>query len=209
MVFIESGGKKPTKATKATKSDAANPEPRLRSSYIWPRNAADWYTEPAWCSVRLFDVDTFVGAIHDPACGMGRIVGAARAHGHTATGADLIDRGFAFLVEDFALGTALVDNIVTNPPFALARQFIEQALTLATRKVAVVFPTARLNAARWLMELPLCRVWLLTPRPSMPPGEVILRGEKPGGGKVDFCWLVFEQGFDGEPVIAWLRRDAA
>jgi hypothetical protein len=27
------------------------------------------------------------------------------------------------------------------------------------------------------------------------------------GGKVDFCWLAFEQGFAGEPTIAWLHRD--
>jgi hypothetical protein len=45
------------------------------------------------------------------------------------------------------------------------------------------------------------------PRPSMPPGEVILRGEKPGGGKTDFAWLVFEQGYTGEPGIGWLRRE--
>jgi hypothetical protein len=170
-----------------------NDHPRPRASHIWPRSSADWYTEPAWCSVRLFDVDTFVGAIHDPACGMGCIVDAASARGHEATGTDLVDRGFGFAVEDFATATALVDNIMTNPPFALARQFVEHALTLATRKVAVVFPTARLNAARWLQDLPLRRIWLLTPRPSMPPGEAILRGEKAAGGKTDFAWLVFER----------------
>jgi hypothetical protein len=41
----------------------------------------------------------------------------------------------------------------------------------------------------------------------MPPGYVIAAGEKPGGGKMDFCWLVFEQGFADEPELRWLRRD--
>jgi hypothetical protein len=49
---------------------------------------------------------------------------------------------------------------------------------------------------------------LLTPRPSMPPVEVILRGEKPGGGRTDFCWLVFEPDYEDEPTIGWLRREA-
>jgi hypothetical protein len=50
-------------------------------------------------------------------------------------------------------------------------------------------------------------VWLLTPRPSMPPGEVIARGEKPGGGKTDFCWLVFDRTHSGPPELRWLHRD--
>jgi hypothetical protein len=76
-----------------------------------------------------------------------------------------------------------------------------------------VFPTARLNAGRWLTDTPLRRIWLLTPRPSMPPGETILRGGRAAGGKTDFCWLLFDQGFKfeqctkGEPTIGWLHRD--
>jgi hypothetical protein len=56
---------------------------------------------------------------------------------------------------------------------------------------------------------PLRRVWLLTPRPSMPPGHVIAAGETPGGGKMDFCWLVFEHQLSGIPQIGWLHRDEA
>lgn len=50
--------------------------------------------------------------------------------------------------------------------------------------------------------------WLMTPRPSMPPGHVIARGEKPGGGKMDFCWLVWDRSYhQGAPELRWLRRD--
>jgi hypothetical protein len=45
--------------------------------------------EPPWVAVRLFDMESFTGAIHDPAAGMGRIVEAARSHGHAATRADI------------------------------------------------------------------------------------------------------------------------
>jgi hypothetical protein len=41
----------------------------------------------------------------------------------------------------------------------------------------------------------------------MPPGVVILRGEKPGGGKTDFCWLILTRGHEGSPTLAWLHRD--
>jgi hypothetical protein len=36
--------------------------------------------------------------------------------------------------------------------------------------------------------MPFRQPWPLTPRPSVPPGGVILRGERPGGGKTDFAW---------------------
>jgi len=47
----------------------------------------------------------------------------------------------------------------------------------------------------------------MTPRPSMPPGQLILRGEKPGGGRVDFCWTIFVVGHVGPPELRWLHRD--
>ena len=98
-------------------------------------------------------------------------------------------------------------DVVTNPPFRLARAFVERALTLGARKTAVIFPTARLNAARWLEPLPLVKIYLLTPRPSMPPGEVIARGERPCGGRMDFAWLVFNHGHSAPPELRWLHRD--
>ena len=85
-------------------------DPRPRASHIWPRNTADWYIEPEWCSSRLFDVELFVGSIYDPACGSGRIVAAARAHSHRATGADIVDRGFGFPVLDFEQSTTPLAN---------------------------------------------------------------------------------------------------
>ena len=89
------------------------------------------------------------------------------------------------------------------------QEFCEHALDLEASKVAVICLVRRLNAARWLQELPLIRIWLLTPRPSMPPGSWIAKGNKPGGGTQDFCWLVFERGYAGEPTIGWLHRDVA
>jgi hypothetical protein len=71
----------------------------------------------------------------------------------------------------------------------------------------VVWLARRLNAARWLAATPLARVYLLTPRPSMPPGHVIAAGEKPGGGTQDFVWLVWDHDYAGAPTLHWLHRD--
>ena len=60
---------------------------------------------------------------------------------------------------------------------------------------------------RWLEKTPLARVWLMTPRPSMLPGSRVLAGEKAGGGKSDYCWIVMQHGYKGPPELRWLQRD--
>jgi hypothetical protein len=180
-------------------------------AYVWEREADDHYVEPHWCSERLFAEEQFSGPIWDPCCGFGRIPDAAIKAGFLAVGTDIKDRGYSdfggvcdFLKTDDGRN---VSDIVCNPPFNIASQFALHALALGAQKVAMVFPTARLNAAHWLKGTPLKTVWLMTPRPSMPPGYTITAGEKPGGGKMDFSWLVWSAGFAGSAQIKWLRRD--
>jgi hypothetical protein len=182
---------------------------KTRRSHIWRKVDGEHYVEPQWCSTRLFDVESFDGAVLDPCCGWGRVVVAARAHGYQADGADIVDRGFpGTVIENLLSRERPTPNIVTNPPFgSVLRRFVEHAVRVSQRKTAVIFPVARLNAATWLRDLPLARVWLMTPRPSMPPGAYIAAGNKPKGGRVDFGWLVFDRLHRGPPSCVWLRRD--
>ncbi len=184
-------------------------EPVARRTHAWPRAAGDFYIEPRWCSERLFETEVFLREVVDPACGSGRIVEAARARHLPAEGWDLVNRGFpGTIVRDFLTYAGPgPENLVFNVLFNLARPFIERAIELARCKTAAIFPTASLNAARWLLPLPLSRVWLLSPRPSMPPGELVLAGMQPKGGRPDYCWLVFERGYVGSPWLRWLHRD--
>jgi|SRR5712671_2304201 len=182
---------------------------RKRNSHIWAHEPHDFYIEPQWCSQWLFAVERFQGKIWDPACGTGRVADAARSAGHTVDESDLIDRGRGYRL-DFLTSGATAPNIVSNPPFRIAEAFVKQALKLADRKVAMLLPAKWLQGdkrAKWLKGTPLRRVWFLCPRPSMPPGQVILAGGKPGGGREDFVWLVWLHGFDGHAEIRWPHRD--
>lgn len=176
----------------------------------WVREPNEHYVEPFWCSERLFEEEKFDGLVWDPCCGFGRIPDSARKAGHTAIGSDIVDRGYRDFggVKNFLdEASAHAPNIVCNPPFNIAGAFGGHALRLAgVQKVAMIFPTARLNAAHWIQGTPRARVWLMTPRPSMPPGHTITAGEKPGGGKMDFCWLVWERGRIGPADLRWLRK---
>ena len=179
------------------------------NAQAYPRSD-EHFVEPEWVSARLFEEEPFRGKIYDPACGFGRIVTAAIQAGHSAYGSDITDRGWDSTPQDFFAHTDLHDNIVCNPPFALLSAFSHRALTRSRHKVAMLWPVARLNAARWLQDTPLLRIWLLSPRPSMPPGHVITDGGKASGGKTDYCWLVWQNGAsNGHPEIRWMCRDEA
>ena len=186
---------------------------RVRKVHTWDRDPHDFYIEPEWCSRVLFANVRFTGTVFDPACGTGRIVKAAQAAGLIGLAADIVDRGYepAAVADFLQLGNPY-DNIVSNPPFKIAREFAEHALKLAVDKVALLLPLGWLNGdarSRWLEQQPLRAVYILTPRPSMPPGEMVLAGVRPQGGKQDFAWYVFDHDYDGKPTIGWLRNPNA
>jgi hypothetical protein len=182
---------------------------RPLAAHVWPKDEHGFYVEPAWCSTRLFEVESFVGPISEVCCGFGNAAEAAFAAGYLVIATDLIDRGYQRLdeVANFLQCERPVANIVCNPPYHLSREFIRHALKVTTGKVAMIWLARRLNAARWLTDTPLARIYLLMPRPSMPQGHVIAAGEKPKGGKQDFVWLVFDRSQVGSPTIHRLHRD--
>lgn len=196
-----------------------------RKAHIWERDPHDYYVEGQWCNAALFAAVPFCGAVYDPACGMGRIVTAARAAGIEAWGTDLIRRwNQCFETANFLDShhePRSVDNIVCNPPFRLCQAktivrgpepfaFVKRCLEVARYKVALLLPAGwhhSLAAADFLTgtEMGLAKILVLTPRPSMPPGRLIEAGVRPGGGTIDFAYFVFVRGHDGPPHGGWLR----
>jgi hypothetical protein len=104
---------------------------------------------------------------------------------------------------------------VTNPPFGravLAEKFIRHAISLKPEKLAVFvdarFLFGKARAAGMYDEFPPARVWMITPRPSCPPGAYLKAGNKAGGGTADYCWLVWTPHWKvaaTETTLGWLR----
>ena len=199
-----------------------------RDTHIFEKEQHGHYVEPAWCSQRLLEAEYFGprgSLILDPACGWGTILRSALDAGFKAAGIDVVDRlqrnelklDFAqfykrdFLSEDKFPIWAPIQSIICNPPFDYVREFCERAIDLVESKVAMIMLLRRIPAAHWLNNLPLETIYMLSPRPSMPPGAWIAAGNKPGGGTQDFCFLVFNrQGRRSRyPSVKWLHRDSA
>lgn len=166
--------------------------------------------------------------ILDPSCGTGRVVRAARAAGYTAYGADIAPRWRAFEgradhygVADFLsaeqYGAVAPHWIISNPPFKHCAMgphdppppYVVKALEVATVGVALLLPLnwiAGENRADWQEKAGLAQVLPIVPRPSMPPGAVILAGVSPGNGEKSFAWYIFRHGHKGPWTGGWCRR---
>lgn len=191
---------------------------REKQAHLWERDEYDWYVEPRECSRALFTVERFEGVVWDPACGSGRIVQQAKALGLDAVGTDVVHRSSYCLRKlDFLKDGQISDfgNIVTNPPFSDAEEFIRRALKIVPHggKIAAILPIVWLTGfstkRNWLPISPLRKVFPLSPRPSMPPGRVIEAGERPGNGTKDYCWLLWQVGYTGSAEVVFLNTSKA
>jgi hypothetical protein len=101
----------------------------------YAEHRGDCYDTPPEAVHALFKVEQLPHRIWEPACGCGNIVAVLRAHGHQVTATDLEDRGCPDSISrvDFLLPGPRIDcdAIVTNPPYALANQFVATALERA------------------------------------------------------------------------------
>ncbi|MDF2603479.1 hypothetical protein [Sphingomonas sp.] len=185
------------------------------------RETHDFY--PTWPAATraLLGAEQFDGAIWEPACGDGAMSRVLEGAGYQVISTDLIDRGFGEGGRDF-LGewAPLAPNIVTNPPFRWAVEFVNRALMLtaperpgniARGKVALFLRLAFLEGQErgaWFPNTPLARVWVMSRRVPMDRGK-LASNDRSGGGVIAFAWFVWEHGHEGAPALGWLDWKAA
>lgn len=170
------------------------------------REKHDFY--PTWPAATraLLSVERFAGPIWEPACGDGAISKVLETAGYDVVSTDLIDRGYGDGGRDFLMEwQSLAPNVVTNPPFKHAVEFVERSLQLTTGKVAMFLRLAFLEGVdrgTWFPTTPLARVWIMSRRVPMQRGRLAEAGD--GHGVIAFAWFVWEHGHSAAPALHWL-----
>jgi hypothetical protein len=103
----------------------------------------DLYETPEVATVALLKAEQLPHFIWEPACGPGSIVRTLRAHGHDVWATDLVDYGCPDSESrcDFLMMRQTrvdVEAIVTNPPYKIAKEFVEHALLMAPRVIMLL-----------------------------------------------------------------------
>jgi len=153
-------------------------------------------------------------SFYEPCVGQGHIVDVIKEFNTLSTidYSDIIDRGYNgtvirdFIKDDFRISP---DWIITNPPYKLAKEFIDRSLLSATVGVAMFLKLVFLESVSrrdWLKNSPLRYVYVFSKRQSpLRDGSSLnpLTGKKMSS-TICFAWFIWEIGYTGEPVIRWI-----
>jgi len=167
----------------------------------------DFYKTPECATRALLWREKFEGEIWECASGDGAISKVLEAAGYCVVSSDIQDADHVYGRRgvDFLESTFMADNIVTNPPYSLAQEFVERALSLSKKKVAMLLPLSFLESQRryrLLIASPLKAVYVFSKRIRC------LRASDPEElrkvtGTV-FAWFVWDHGHEGPPTIGWI-----
>lgn len=147
--------------------------------------------------------------IWECACGQGHLSDVLEKNGYITTNTDLVDRGYKnnFLQLDFLTTNTIFDgDILTNPPYKYAREFVEHALDILKDsyycimllKIQFLEGQARLNLFK---RYPPKYVYVNSTRQICAMNG---KFDKYKSTAICYCWFVWQKGFKGEPVIRWI-----
>lgn len=176
-----------------------------RGKLVEKRDPHDFYPTPRGVTEALLQHEQFSASVWEPACGDGAISEVLKETGYSVESSDLIGRGYGD-VEDFLTTERRATNIITNPPFEKAEEFVRKALSSTTGKVAMFLPLTFLESQKresLLAGSCLKTVYVFVDRVSLYKGGSV----RCGGGRAAYAWFVWEHGYDDPPTLGWVHSE--
>ena len=176
------------------------------------RQNEDFYATDPIAAEHLLKLERFSTFIWEPACGQGHLAEVFIKKNHLVKCTDLIDRGYGVGGIDF-LAIDNVDvfdgDIVTNPPFKYAQQFVEKALSLVNKgsKVAMFLRIQFLETKdrkEFFKVFPPKTVYVSSSR-ILCAMNGKFEDFKKNGSAACYCWFVWEKGYQGETILKWFN----
>jgi len=171
-------------------------------------DSLDDFPTPPWATRALCDyiAARFPGPplsgqiCREPAANRGHMVAPLREYFRHVEASDVHDYGAGFALSDYLLGAdpvGVVGWTITNPPFRLAEQFIQQARNTSQNGVAMLVRSAFLEGVgrhgRLFSVGPPSDILQFTERVVIHKGTLSAKGST----ATAYCWLVWRPGYDG------------
>ena len=171
------------------------------------RQSEDYYATEPKAVQELLAVEQFSDTILEPCVGGGHIAEVLKQNGHKVIAQDIIDRGYPeTIIRDFLTQVVNYNDIISNPPYVMAREFCEHALDISADgvKVAMFLKLTFLESQErkaFFQKYPVKYLYVFSKRMNCAKnGEF----EKYHSNAVAYGWYIWEKGFNGEPVIRWI-----
>ena len=167
------------------------------------RQKDDFYPTPPDAVEALLQLERFDGGIWEPACGDGAI-SKILATEYDVVSSDLNDYGFGQTGIDFLMEQKLqAPNIVTNPPYKNATDFVQHAIMLGAKKhcwfLRLAFLEGQARYENLYSKLRPARVWVFSKRLTLWRGDE----ERSGNGTTAYAWFVWD-GVPDETKLGWI-----
>lgn len=180
-----------------------------RNYALEDRQSDDYYATPPRAVELLLEQEKFSGCIWEPACGGGHIAETLQTHGHIVYASDIVDRGYTgTTTRDFFKEQRINKfDIVTNPPYKFAKEFIEHALNISADgvKVAMLLKIQFLEGAarrELFQKYPPKTIYVFSRRIACAKNGDFEKYK--GMNAVCYAWFIWLRGFAGNPVIKWI-----
>ena len=169
------------------------------------REENDYYATEPKATELLLNLEELNLNILEPACGEGHISKVLLDHGFNVTSTDLIDRGFGEGGIDFLKRTEKFDgDIITNPPYKYAQEFVEHALELVPKGHKVIM----FLKVQFLEGIKRRQLFEKNPPKRVRVSSSRLRCGKNGifsDSMVAYARYVWEKGYKGETTLRWFN----
>lgn len=176
----------------------------IRNCNLRTENAEenDYYaTEPKAVEL-LLEKERFSPTILEPACGEGHISKVLIENGYDVISTDIVDRGYGVGNINFLeRAVATTHDIITNPPYKYATEFVYKALELVREggKVAMFLKLTFLEGQKrreLFRKYPPKVIYVASAR--LQCGK---NGDFSGSSMVAYAWYVWEKGYTGDTII--------
>lgn len=177
------------------------------------RELHDFYATEPLAGELFLEQERFKPRIWECACGAGHLSEVFKQHGYDVFSTDLVNRGYGIYGIDFLsvknMNLSGMD-IVTNPPYSLAKEFVEHGLELLPDggKLAMFLKLTFLESKsrkKLFMNAPPYRLYVSSSRLQCAKNGNFEKYAKGVGTAVAYGWYVWVKGYAGDTVIKWIN----
>lgn len=182
------------------------------------REVNDYYATPKRAVIDLLDRIKFNDYILEPAVGEGHIDKILKDHGYITYYSDIVHRGYEGTIEVDFLKADMIGldvDIVTNPPYRLAQEFIVKSLDviLTGNKVAMLLPLTFLESIKrkqFFEDYPPKYVYVFSKRIACGINGKFTKWndkkqkEVPLSSTTCYAWFIYVKGYSGDTIVKWI-----
>lgn len=175
------------------------------------RQNEDFYATDPIAAKLLLEVEEFSKNIWECACGQKHLSNVFENEGFKVRSSDIVDRCgnevYDFLSSD---NTFWDGDVITNPPYKLAKEFIEKAIDIIPegRKVAMFLKIQFLEGKerkKLFQKYPPKVIYVSSSRILCAKNAEFEAMKAGGGSAVAYAWYIWEKGYNGDTILKWIN----